>query len=169
MASKTKKKKAGAKSEDFIDRVEIKHTFSDAEKAEILTELSQADEQRESLIAQAKSSAKQWKAEIEKADIKRRELTMKGRNGFEMRQTDVTVTFDRKKGKKRLFLRDSGKFIEERDMTESDFQRLPMDIPPPKKEPKKGEGLTNVGDALDKAEQKEEEHGADETEQTATE
>ena len=153
MSSKKSTKKKAPSTErklpEFIDRLELKHSFSDAEKASILTDLSRKHEERESLVDQAKSSAKQWKSKIEEVQLKINDLSMKGRDGFEMQSTEVRVVLDKKKKKKKLYRVDNGDFIEERDMTDFDFERLPMTIVPTIKP---GDGLTSVGEALETAE-----------------
>jgi hypothetical protein len=152
MARKTKQngeKKNGHPLPEFIDRLELKHEFSDPEKVEILTDLSRRHEEKESLTAQKKSSAKQWQGKIDEVQLKINELSMKGRDGFEMRPTDVRVVLDKKRGKKTLFRKDTGELIEDREMTTFDYERLPMELPP--ETVKNGEGLAKVADALDKA------------------
>ncbi len=153
MAKKLKPKKAPEKLPEFIDRLELKHSFSDAEKAQLLNALSRKHEEKAGLISQAKSSAKQWKNKIDEVQLKLDELSTKGRDGFEMRPTDVRVVLDKKRKKKTLYRQDNGDLIEERDMSEFDFERLPMTLPTPTPAPiKPGEGIVSVADAVAEAE-----------------
>jgi hypothetical protein len=152
MAKKKTTKAAAEAPPEFVDRLELKHSFSDAEKAGILDLLSRKHEEKESLAAQAKSSAKQWKGRIDEVQLKITELSQKGRDGFELRPTDVRVVLNKKKKKKTLYRVDNDELIEERDMTDHDFERLPMTIPLPPDPIAPGEGLVKGKDAFDKAE-----------------
>lgn len=154
MASKKKKPAKSEKPEpklpEFNERIELKYEFSEHEKAGLLQELSRKHEEKEQLTAQAKSSQKQWKGKIEEATLKINELSMKGRDGFEMRPTDVRVVLDKKKGKKFVYCKTSGALLEEREMSDYDYERLPMEIPPAKDNDdiKPDDGLTKVADAF---------------------
>lgn len=152
MADKKKKSKTKIKAPDLFEKIEIKHTFNDAEKAEILGRLTGTLREKESLTDQAKSSAKSWKLKLEQAQLKVDELTNKAQDGFEMRPIEARVVMDRKKGQKTYFDKATGDKISHTDMSPSDYELLPLEFPAPKIAPKPGEPIVNVGDAFPKGE-----------------
>jgi hypothetical protein len=158
MATKPKSKSKKAKEQklpEFSERIELRHSFTDAEKSQILDNLSHKHEEKEMIVDQAKSSAKTWKGKIDEVQLKISELSQKGRDGYEMRPTECRVVLDRKAGKKHIYNKETDALIETREMSTYDHERLPIDdVPTMKPEPKPGEGLTNVGEAIEAAGEK---------------
>lgn len=150
MNKKTSKPKKTKKSKclEHTEEIEARHDFTDEEKLVMLTDMARFNQELESLADQAKSSASSWKTKIKTVELKIKGLTNNASNGYEMRPVEANVEFDPKKGKKRYYRKDDGHFIEEREMNPNDYElKLPLPA-----EPKKGEGLTNVGDAFNDAE-----------------
>lgn len=163
MAKKAKAPKKGKEQKlpEFSERIELRHNFSETERAEFGKQLSHKLEEKQLLTEQMKSSAKSWKSKIDAVQVDINALSQKGRDGYEMRPTECRVVFDRKLGKKHIYRKVDGKpegeFVETRDMTQVEFERLPLPEPEPKKPaPKPDEGLTSVGDAVEKAEKEKE-------------
>lgn len=155
---KPKKKKPikKEKAPDIFEKIEVKHSFNDAEKSDILGELTGKLREKDSLTDMAKSSAKGWKLKLEQAQLKVDELTNKAQDGFEMRPIEARVVMNKVKGRKTYFDKETGKQLSETDMTDADYERLPLEFPAPKVAPKPGEPIVNVGDAFKKAESPEE-------------
>lgn len=148
---KAKKTKA-AKQPDIFENIESKHEFNDQDKIQMLADLARLNNEKDALTEQMKASAKGWKGRIEAVQIEINRITNNATSGYEMRPLRARVEFDRKKGKKTYFHPETKKKIETRDMTEADYERLPMDIPD-KKPPGPGENIVSVGDAFKEAEQ----------------
>lgn len=153
MAKKEKTKKTKEKAPDIFESIEAKHEFSDGEKIQMLADMSRLNNEKDALTEQMRASAKSWKGRIEEVQIQINKITNNATSGYEMRPLRAKVVFDRKKGTKTYFHPDTKTKIETRDMTEADYERLPMDIPDPKKQPP-GENIVSVGDAFAKAEEK---------------
>lgn len=150
--SKDKSKRKKAKAPEHLEKIEARHNFTDEEKLVMLSEMARYNQELESLANEAKASAAGWKTRIKTVELKVKSLTNNASNGYEMRETEARVEFDPKKGIKKYFRKDDGKFIEERTMEPHDYE---MSLPLPATtgpEPKKGEGLTKVADAFNDAE-----------------
>lgn len=139
------------KAPDAFERIEYKYDFNDAERADIGKKLAQLIREKDSIVTQAKASAKQWKLRIEECENKITALSDKTTDGFEMRPVEARVVFNRRKGMKTYYHPDTGAEIRTAEMSNADYEALPGIVPEPRKEPEQGEGLVNVGEALDKA------------------
>lgn len=148
MAKKEKPKKSKEqKPERYAEKLELRHAFSDAEQNGMSKDISRLLRERDSLAEQAKASAQSWKSKIKNVSVQIEGLADKIGNGFEMRITECLIELDRKSGKKKIFTRDGKTLLEEQDMTEQDYARLPY----LENAVKPGEGLTNVGEAIEAA------------------
>lgn len=135
-------KKAAAKQSDIIRcKVEVKHEFSVDEYKERTTELTTKMKNVEIREDNLKAQQATAKAEIKalKADVN--DLANQLRNGFELRNEEATVEFNKKKGTKRYYFFAPGKphhksFAREDAMTEEDFQEMfPEDTKSTDKQP----------------------------------
>jgi hypothetical protein len=117
--------------------INLEHLFTAVEREEIVGRLSRALSEKTNLEEQLKSITKDFKAKISTCVAVVNESNLKVMQGKEIRSTDVIIEFDRKSGKKSIFSTvpgkpdKLGKLIKQEDMTEADFQRLPIENLPP--------------------------------------
>ena len=119
------------------EQIEVQHSFDASEyksKSETLAQLLADVDLKEEAVKAAAASAK---AVIKELESQVSELANQLRLGVETRVVTADAEFDRKAGVKTYRFadgKDKGKVIKKIAMTESDFERLPLDIP---EQPKK--------------------------------
>lgn len=143
MKKKTKEARKTKAKQELREFVSVRHEYTQAERNLITDDLTRALQQCAEQEEQLKSVSADFKARIKTGKAKVSEATNKLTNGYEMRQVDATVQFDRKLGRKKFFFHAPGnrelhkKLIREEDMTAADYERLPLDLPPAEK-PRRG-------------------------------
>lgn len=121
-----------------LETMSLRHDFDQNERNAITNQLTMAIRQKggyENELAAIKSD---FKGKIELADAVINSTTGSLTSGYEMRTVDVKVVFNRKNGTKEIFYntpgqKTHGKSISVEDMTQNDFQRLPIEVPITKK------------------------------------
>lgn len=116
------------------DTLSVRHDFTQAERNEITDQLTKAVTTKIDLENQLSAVKKDFASKIDLAIAVICSSTGSLTSNYEMRTTDVEITFNRKKGIKTIKHFCPGKpnhlkVISEEDMTPGDFQRLPMEIP----------------------------------------
>lgn len=147
---KPKTPKPKKKESPIIETINTKHDFSDSEKLDLGSSLTEAMQEANELADQLKTIQADYRSRIQSSKAKIAELSNKLRTGYDMRPTRCRVVFNGKTGRKRYFLADSKKavLVVDLPMTPSDYNReLPLEIPPaPKKEEKVVPVVTPDGD-----------------------
>lgn len=159
---KTAKKSPKKSKKPFTVRefVQVQHNYTQDERNELTRKLTGAVQNKTEQAEQLKSVSADFKARIKTAEAIINETTNKICNGFEMQQVEARVEMDRKSGIKHLFYhcpgkKEHGKKIREEQMTQQDYEKLPIEADiKPKPDKKKGDqaaaGLgTNVGEAVE--------------------
>lgn len=131
------------------DTLSVRHDFNQAERNVITDRLTKAYQTRGELELQLASIKKDFAPKIQVAEAAMAEANGALVSNYEMRTTDVEVTFNRKKGIKIIKRFCPGKpkhleVISTEDMTPSDFQRLPMEIPKSDKDKPDPDGKKKV-------------------------
>ncbi len=116
--------------------IQARHDLTHDEQQEMTQKLVQAMNQVEEAEEAAKATSADFKARAKAAKSQQGMLKNILANGYEMRSVECTVEFNRKKGVKTYYLHAPGKqghggVVEKKEMTEADYQRLPMDETPP--------------------------------------
>lgn len=142
-SAKSKPKGKGAKKKfTFREFVQLRHDYTRDEREELTRKLTGGVQQKAEQEEQLKAVSADFKAKIKTAQSVINEATNQLTNGYEMRNTEVTVSLDRKSGKKQLLVyrpsdkKAHGKLIRVDDMTAADYERLPMELPPASKKDK---------------------------------
>lgn len=140
MATQKKTPKLDKKQPSTGEKLRIKVPFTHEEYKDKSQELTRAMELIEEKETQLKAESAQAKADIKKLKSEVTDRANALRNGYQEKEVDSLVTFDRKQGIKRYFLHapgtpEHGNFLKQDSMTENDYQLLPMDVPPDKQKP----------------------------------
>lgn len=160
MKKTPKSKKQKKKPEMPITKVTIaaKHEFNDKERDELAKELAASISEKQRLEEMKKTAMKDWATRISTVQNTIAEKANKVTSGFEFRDTECIVEYDKPRKGRKQFIRTSDKVVvDERDMTDADRQLLIAEVEKvtaPKDTPK-----TTVGEALAKAEEKAAEEG----------
>ena len=169
--SKKKKLEPTKPKIDFkIEKLSVRHNFTDAEIAAKAREANRENALSCQLEAELGSYKKEMTGKIEAANMRHTVLLQKIGDGFEIHNNvDCYVMFNtaydevtkygrEEKGQKTIWLLGAdnkpGAFVRQEPMTESDLQRdlpLPTDKPA---EPKPGEPLNPVGEAFEAGKRK---------------
>jgi len=130
MSKKTKKAPASTSKPSTGEKVEVRHEFSAEEwrtktneMVALMQQIAVKEEQVKAAQAVAKSEVKQLRAQLS-------DMANQVRHGYETREIDALVVFDRKKGSKDYYVNAPGTdahndYIKTAPMTEDDYMLLP--------------------------------------------
>lgn len=148
--AKTKLPKPNPEAPSTGGKVQIRFDFNESEWKERANEHIRLLQQIGIAAANRKAAADVAKAAIKDMEAKASDMANQLSNGYEMRDVDAYIEFDRKQGIKHIFIHSPGQarhheFIKTEPMTEDDYTLLPL---PPEEKPKEKEpdsGETNQG------------------------
>ena len=109
----------------------LPYHFTEAEKLEILKELSDQQLALRQTQDDAKREASRWKAKTDEIAARIAQLSNNGSTGYEYRDTKCTITINDPVGKKTCRRDDTGETIWVRELTQEEQQRtLAIEIEP---------------------------------------
>lgn len=145
--------KKSRKPKPFIvrDRTRAQYNFGPDEIGKLGRELGDAQNAKNTLEEQKKNIVKEYASKISEQTARINSLTNKVTSGYEMREVECFVAYDRETRVKTYHVitpkGKPGETIRSEPMTESDFGLLPMDQPAPVVEEPKKEKSKKKSDA----------------------
>jgi hypothetical protein len=101
----------------------VRYDFSSEERAELGEKLAASNEKIYQLRASKKLATAEINAAIQGAEDESATLTIKMRQGFEMREQQITILMNRpKRGMAQIILASTGEVLETRPMTTDEMQ-----------------------------------------------
>ena len=134
-----KKKKSDMIIEEKARR-QVRHVFEDPERLELGDALAAVLEERDAAETRATETKAALKAEIEAHTAGAKFIQKKIANGYEMREVMCALVRDFLAFRVTLTVIDTGEVIEDRPMTASERECLPLEAPPTMGAPADTEG-----------------------------
>lgn len=102
--------------------IDARHNFDEADLSKFGGEIAALTQKKIQKEKQRKEVASQYKADLESLESKIDSLSLKVTNGYEMRTTPCWVEYDFENGRKCYYRKSDGVKVDEREMTNNDFQ-----------------------------------------------
>lgn len=102
--------------------IDAKHKFTPDEKVELSEQMARLTQMRREAEDAKKASASQYKSQIEEYDARLNGISERINQGYEMRSTKCYVEFDYPSKTKFYFSVQTGQEVDQRPMSENDFQ-----------------------------------------------
>jgi hypothetical protein len=132
-----------------------RHDFSRDESLALGQEFNQHFQKQRSLECEKKAISADFSSQIKQEDSHMERIGQRISAGFEMRETDCTVELDFKNRKKLYFRNDTGEYVKDETLSQSDLQEeFPFSVEKPKEQdvpPSPGK-IVSVSAAFNQAE-----------------